>query len=181
MDRTPHEIVNPLSLPEPVGHAHALVAAPGRTVHVGCQTARRIDGVLSGTSVAQQFDQALANMMEALRAVGARPIHVVDMRVHTTSMNTYRINRTALESVYRRHMGRHYPPMTVVGVTELLDADALVEVACTAVVPEPRTEAPSVDEAAWEVEVADDLEDGPTGDGMEPEPAWPRAEGPPVR
>lgn len=181
MDRTPHEIVNPLSLAEPVAHAHALVVTPGRTVHVGCQTARRIDGVIVGQSVVQQFDQALANMVKALRAVGARPVHVVDMRVHTTAMSTYRINLTALGSVYRRHMGRHYPPMAVVGVTELLDADALVEVMCTAVVPEPRDGGLLVDEAAWEVEVADDLEDGPAEGGMEPEPARPREEERPVR
>lgn len=179
MDRTPHEIVNPLSLTDPVGYAHALVVAPGRIVHIGGQTARRIDGVLLGESVVQQFDQALANMVEALRAVGARPTHVVDMRVHTTSMSTYRINLTGLGSVYRRHMGRHYPPMTAVGVTELLDAEALVEVMCTAVVPEARDGGPLEDEAAWEVEVADDLVGGPTEDEMEParhrtpgRPAW---------
>lgn len=136
MERTTHEIVNPLSLSDPVGYAHALVVARGRTVYVGGQTSLRSDGVITGDSVVQQFDQALANMAEALRAAGAEPTHVVSMRVYTTSVDVYRINLKTLGSVYRRHMGRHYPPMSVVGVTELLTVGAKVELECVAVVPD---------------------------------------------
>ncbi|WP_017587041.1 RidA family protein [Nocardiopsis ganjiahuensis] len=136
MDRTPHEIINPLTLSDPVGYSHALVVTPGRTVYVGGQVARRSDGVLTGDSVVQQFDQALANMVEALRAAGAEPVHVVSMRVYTTAVGVYRVNLKTLGSVYRRHMGRYYPPMAVVGVTELLESGALVELECTAVVPD---------------------------------------------
>ena len=68
MDRTPHEIINPLTLSDPVGYSHALVVTPGRSVYVGGQTSRRSDGVLTGDSVVQQFDHSLANMVEALRA-----------------------------------------------------------------------------------------------------------------
>ncbi|MFI6576429.1 RidA family protein [Nocardiopsis sp. NPDC050513] len=135
MDRTPHQLVNPLSLAEPVGYSHALVVTPGRTVHVGGQTARRPDGGIVGDTVVQQFDHALANMVEALRAAGAEPVHVVTMCVYTTAVSAYRVNLATLGSVYRRHMGRYYPPMAVVGVTELLEAEALVELVCTAVIP----------------------------------------------
>jgi len=105
----------------------------------------------------------------------------VDIRVHTTSMNTYRINLTALNSIYRRHMGRHSPPLTVVGVTELLDADALVEVMCTAVVPEPHDKTLLVDEVAWKVEVSDDLEEEAFEAEVEVGTAQPRGNKPPVR
>ncbi|MET9711846.1 RidA family protein [Nocardiopsis alba] len=136
MDRTPHEIVNPLSLSDPIGYSHALVVTPGRTVYIGGQTSRRMDGVLTGDSLVQQFDQALANMVEALRAAKAEPTHVVSMRVYTTSVGVYRINLNTLGSIYRRHMGRYYPPMSVVGVTELLTSGAQVELECLAVVPD---------------------------------------------
>lgn len=151
MDRTPHKIINPLSLAEPVGYAHALVVTPGRTVHIGGQTARRPDGAVVGESVVQQFDQALGNAVEALRAAGAEPGHVVNMHVYTTAMSAYRVNLKTLGSVYRRHMGRYYPPMSVVGVTELLDTAALVELVCTAVVPDMRDADTLDDEEAWEL------------------------------
>ncbi|MFD3687642.1 RidA family protein [Nocardiopsis sp. NPDC058631] len=137
MGRTPHQIVNPLSLAEPVGYSHALVVGPGRLVHIGGQVSRRSDGKVAGGSVVEQFDRALTNVVEALRAAGAEPAHVVDMRVYTTAMRSYRVNSATIGSVYRRHMGRYYPPMAVVGVTDLWDPDALVELVCTAVVPKP--------------------------------------------
>jgi enamine deaminase RidA (YjgF/YER057c/UK114 family) len=149
--KTPHKIINPLSLAEPVGYAHALMVTPGRVVQVGGQVARRPDGAVVGDTVVQQFDQALANAVEALRAAGAEPGHVVSMHVYTTVIRSYRVNLNTLGSVYRRHMGRHYPPMSVVGVTELLDAAALVEVECTAVVPEARDSAALDEEEAWEL------------------------------
>jgi len=136
MDRTPHQIVNPLSLADPVGFSHALVVRPGQVIRVGGQIARRSDGRVAGKSVVEQFDRALANLVEALRAAGAAPAHVVDMCVYTTSMRSYRVNSGTIGSVYRRHMGRYYPPMAVVGVTDLLEPGALVALVCTAVVPE---------------------------------------------
>ncbi|GAB2500264.1 RidA family protein [Nocardiopsis aegyptia] len=165
MDLTPHKIINPLSLSEPVGYAHALVVTPGRAVHIGGQTARRPDGAVVGESVVQQFDQALANTVEALRSAGAEPGHVVSMHVYTTAMNSYRVNLRTLGSVYRRHMGRYYPPMSVVGVTDLLDAAALVEVVCTAVVPDMRDADTLDDEEAWELveEIDESLVTGPFG------------------
>ncbi|CAL9390938.1 hypothetical protein SUDANB121_01263 [Nocardiopsis dassonvillei] len=141
MDRTPHQIVNPLTLADPVGFAHALVVTPGKVVHIGGQVARRTDGVVAGDGVVQQFDRALGNVVEALRVAGAEPGHVVDMRIYTTAMRSYRVSSNTLGSVYRRHMGRHYPPMTVVGVTDLMEPEALVEIVCTAVVPDVRDQA----------------------------------------
>lgn len=149
MGRTPHEIVNPLTLAEPTGFSHALVVSPGRVVHVGGQRAHRPDGRIVGAGLAEQFDRALANAVEALRAAGAEPAHVVDMRVFTTSMAAYRTHSQSIGAVYRRHMGRFYPPMTVLGVVDLLDPDALVEVVCTAVVPEAAGSGPMRAEQAW--------------------------------
>jgi len=166
--KTPHEIVNPLTLAEPVGYSHALMVTPGRTVFVGGQTARRADGSVAGDAVVQQFDQALGNVVEALRGAGAEPVHVVDMRIHTTSMSTYRANLGPLGSIYRRHMGRHYPAMSAVGVQELLERGALVEITCTAVVPVVHDDAPLSDERALEIEVEEGVVSGPFGGPAEP-------------
>ena len=38
--------------------------------------------------------------------------------------------------VYRAVFGRHYPPMTLVVVDALLEAEALIEIEATAVVPD---------------------------------------------
>lgn len=133
---TPHRMVNPETLPPPVGFAHAVAAAPGRLVFLGGQTAHDREGRLPGESVVEQFDRAAANVVEALAAAGARPEHLVSVQIFVTSAEEYRASLGELGAVYRRHFGRHYPAIALFGVTALVDPQAKVELVGIAVVPE---------------------------------------------
>ena len=133
---TPHRVVNPPELAPPVGFAHAVVAAPGRVVFLGGQTAQAPDGSITGATVVEQFDVAAGNVVRALQAAGGRPEHVTSLVIHTTDMAAYRSSLRELGAVYRRHFGRHYPAMALLGVSELFDPAALVELVATAVVPD---------------------------------------------
>src|SRR5690625_6176382 len=66
------EFVNPPELAEPRGFSHAVVGT-GRTVFLAGQTALNQDGVIVGETVVEQFDQALGNIVTALRAAGGTP------------------------------------------------------------------------------------------------------------
>lgn len=134
--RNAHRIVNPPELAKPVGFAHAVVAAGGRTVYLAGQTAQGPDGVVGGDTVVEQFDLAAGNLVAALAAAGGRPEHLVSLTVYVTDMAAYRAALAALAPVYRRHFGRHYPAMALLGVAELFDPAALLEVLGTAVVPD---------------------------------------------
>ncbi|CAM3889943.1 RidA family protein [Nocardiopsis rhodophaea] len=134
---TPHRVVNPPTLAAPVGFAHAVVSVPGRTVHLAGQTAQRPDGTIIGPGLVEQFDQALANLLEAMRAAGAEPGHLVALNVYTTDVAAYRDNLKPLGAAYRRHLGRHYPAMALFGVSGLLAPEAKVELLGTAVIPDP--------------------------------------------
>lgn len=136
MVRSGHRIVNPPELAEPVGFAHAVVAAPGRTVYLAGQTAQGPDGVIVGGSVVEQFDVAAGNLATALTAAGGAPEHLVSLTVYVTDMPAYRAALAALAPVYRRHFGRHYPAMALLGVAELVDPAALLEILGVAVVPD---------------------------------------------
>ena len=50
---TPHRVVNPEGLAPPVGFAHAVVAAPGRTVYLGGQAAQGPDGRIVAATLAE--------------------------------------------------------------------------------------------------------------------------------
>jgi enamine deaminase RidA (YjgF/YER057c/UK114 family) len=127
---TPHDVVQA----RPAGYAHAVAAAPGRTVYLAGQTAQDARGEVSGDFVAQ-FDAAAANVMQALGAAGGAADHLVTMTVFVTDMNAYRTARGALRDVWRARFGTHYPAMAVVGVRELMDPAALVELQAIAVIP----------------------------------------------
>lgn len=133
--RTPHKIVNPPELAPAVGFAHAVVAAPGRTVYLGGQIGCGPDGTIEATTLAEQYDRALSNVVTALRAVGGEPEHLVSMTIYTTDVREYRARLPELGTAHRRHLGRHYPATALFEVTGLFDPQALVELVCLAVVP----------------------------------------------
>ena len=133
---SPHRIVNPETLEPPVGYSHAVVAAPGRTIYLAGQTGTRADGTLAGEGLLDQFDQASANVVEALEAAGGRPQHLVSMLIFVTDVDGYREARRDLGVIYRKHFGSHYPAAALLGVSSLFDRNAKVEVVCVAVVPE---------------------------------------------
>lgn len=117
-------IVNPPELPEPVGFAHAVVA--GGTVYLGGQTGE-------GASLVEQFDSAAGKLVIALRAAGGEPDGLVSLVVYTTDIEEYRSSTRELGEAWRRHFGRRYPAMALIGVSALLEPEARVELMGVAV------------------------------------------------
>jgi enamine deaminase RidA (YjgF/YER057c/UK114 family) len=129
-----HEIVNPQELAKPVGFAHAVVAAPGRTVYLGGQAAIGPDGAVRGTTIVEQFEVALDNLVAALAGAGGRPEHLVSLQVFVTDVEAYKASLPQLGAVWRRHFGRRYPALALLGVDALFDPEAMVELVGVAVV-----------------------------------------------
>lgn len=130
-----HQIVTAPGLAPPVGYAHAVRAAPGRTVWLGGQTALDAAGTVVGTSIAEQFDVAAGNVVAALDAAGARPADLVALTIYVTDVAAYRAALPDLGTVYQRHFGKHYVATALLGVAELFDAEAMVELVGVAVIP----------------------------------------------
>jgi enamine deaminase RidA (YjgF/YER057c/UK114 family) len=131
-----NEIVTAPELAAPVGYAHAVVAAPGgRTVHLGGQTALGPDGAIRGRTLTEQFDVAAGNVVAALAAAGGQPEHLVYVAIYVTDVAEYRASLGELGGVYRRHLGRHYPAMALLGVSALFDDAAKIEIVGVAVIP----------------------------------------------
>jgi enamine deaminase RidA (YjgF/YER057c/UK114 family) len=130
------ERVNPPSLATPSGFAHAVVAADGRLVFLAGQTALDGTGRVVGSTVAEQFEQAMTNLLTALSAAGGQPAHLASLTVYAVDLADYRAHGREIGAVWRRLVGREYPAMAAVGVSRLWDAAALVEVQGYAVIPQ---------------------------------------------
>ena len=135
MDRplTRHRVVNPPELARPTGYSHAIVAQPGRAIYLAGQTAQRADGSIAGNTMAEQFDQAAANLAIALRAAGGEPDDLVSMQIFVTDIEEYLRSRKEIRSAYQRQLGDHYPAMGLFQVSRLFDAAAKVELMAIAV------------------------------------------------
>ena len=130
--------MNPLQPPgwaTPKGYANG-VAARGTMVFVGGQI---------GWNGAQQFEsddfilqtkQALLNVHAVLACAGAGPEHMVRMTWYITDRDEYNARLRELGSAYRDVMGKHFPAMTCVEVSRLVEVRAKVEIEVTAVLPD---------------------------------------------
>jgi enamine deaminase RidA (YjgF/YER057c/UK114 family) len=132
-----HEIITAPELAAPVGYAHAVVAAPGRLVALGGQTALGPDGTIQGITLPEQFDVAAGNVVAALRAAGGTPQDIVSMQIFATDVADYRASLPALGRIWQQHFGRRYPASGLFGVVRLFDDEALVELMGLAVIEGP--------------------------------------------
>lgn len=121
-------LINPPGLPAPIGFSHAATMAPGRVVVLAGQVAHDPDGDITATSMPDQFEIALRNLATALDAAGGSATDLAWLQIFTTDMAAYRAELQQIGRRYRDILGAHYPPMALVGVTELFEPAAKVEV-----------------------------------------------------
>ncbi|WP_413675588.1 RidA family protein [Massilia cellulosiltytica] len=129
------EILQPPGWPRPRGYANG-IAARGRLVFVSGMIGWNADGRFASDDFSAQAGQALRNIVEVLRAAGARPEHIVRMTWYVVDRREYLAAGSALGAVYRDIIGAHYPAMTAVEVRALVEDRARVEIEATAVVPD---------------------------------------------
>jgi enamine deaminase RidA (YjgF/YER057c/UK114 family) len=135
MTQREHEIVTVPELAPAVGYAHAVGAAEGRVVYLGGQTAQTQAGTIAGETIIEQFELAARNLNAVLRAAGGRPDHLVSLQIFVTDVAAYRASLRPIGHAWRTHFGRHYPAMALIGVSELLDPAAKIELMGVAVIP----------------------------------------------
>ncbi len=128
------ERINPPTLAAPSGFSHA-VRATGTTVYLAGQTALEPGGAIAAGGIVRQFEQALANLLEALRAAGGAPEHLAKVTIYIVDVPAYRAEAREIGAVWRRLAGSEYPAAAGIGVARLWDDDALVEIEGVAVLP----------------------------------------------
>ncbi|HET9743774.1 MAG TPA: RidA family protein [Terriglobales bacterium] len=127
--------INPAQWPRPSGYSNSIVAQ-GTVVTIAGQIGwDPVSCKLVSGDFTQQARQALANVVTALEASGARPEHLVRLTWFITDREAYVAARKRIGEAYREEIGDHYPAMSVVVVANLLETGAKVEIEATAVVP----------------------------------------------
>jgi enamine deaminase RidA (YjgF/YER057c/UK114 family) len=78
--------------------------------------------------VVAQFEQALTNLLAALREAGGSRDAIASLTVYIVDMDDYRAHAREIGAVWKRLVGTDYPAMAGIGVARLWDAEALVEI-----------------------------------------------------
>ncbi|MBE0624973.1 MAG: RidA family protein [Burkholderiales bacterium] len=129
------EILTPPGWAPAIGYANGIAAAPGRIVFIAGQVGWDAQQKFHSTEIAPQFDQALQNILAVLAEAGGRPEHICRITAFCCDKPAYLAARGQLGAIWKRLMGRHYPCMSMIFVSDLLDSPGKIELEATAVVP----------------------------------------------
>lgn len=116
----------------PKGYANG-VAARGTLIFVGGQIGWNAEQRFESDDFIAQTRQALLNIREVLACGGAGPEHMVRMTWYIVDRIEYNARLRELGEVYREVLGKHFPAMTCIEVSALVEAQAKVEIEVTAV------------------------------------------------
>ena len=129
------EAINPPTWPKPRGYAHA-ISAKGKTVFLAGQIGWDETETIVSDDFVAQAKQALQNVVTVLAEAGGGPEHLVRLTWFVTDKKAYLSSLNELGGAYREVIGRHYPAMSLLVVTALVEERAKVEIEATAVLPE---------------------------------------------
>ena len=128
------QIHEPAGWPKPKGYANA-VSASGRAVFVAGQIGwDPVTLAFPAADFAGEVRQALTNVVTALEAAGARPDQITRLTWYIVDRDEYLRSQREIGRAYRDVIGRHFPAMSVVIVSGLVEKTARVEIEATAVV-----------------------------------------------
>ena len=120
----------------PKGYSNAVVLPKGRPLFVAGMVGWNEDEQIVSDDFAVQFRQALKNICACVETAGSRVDCIGRLTIYVTDKHDYERNVKAVGQAYRELMGRHFPAMTLVEVSRLLEKGALLELEATGVVPD---------------------------------------------
>jgi enamine deaminase RidA (YjgF/YER057c/UK114 family) len=131
-----HKVLQPAEWARAKGYSNG-IAARGTQVFIAGQIGWDAQQRFSDERLAPQVRMALKNVVRVLEEAGGRPEHIVRLTWYLTSRQDYLDQLPQIGAMYRDVMGRHYPAMSVVEVSALVERQAKVEIEATAVLPDP--------------------------------------------
>lgn len=117
------------------GYANGIVAE-GRLLFVGGQIGWTADQVFEAHDFIGQMVQALRNIRDVVEAAEGSVEHITRLTWYVTDKREYLAHQGEVGAAYREVMGYHFPAMTMVVVSALVEDEAKVEIEATAVLPD---------------------------------------------
>jgi enamine deaminase RidA (YjgF/YER057c/UK114 family) len=121
----------------PIGYANGIAVDAGKLVFIAGQVGWDAQQRFASDQLVPQFEQALDNVLAVLAQAGGAPQHICRITAYCCDKPAYLAARRELGAIWRARMGQHYPAMSMIFVSDLLDSPARIELEATAVVPVP--------------------------------------------
>ena len=126
-----HDIIQPEGWAKAKGYANGVVSRNG-TLYVGGQIGWNEQQEFESDDFILQMEQALKNIVAIVETAGGSVTDIVRLTWYVTDKREYLARQREVGEIYRNVLGRHFPAMTMVVVSGLVEDRALVEIEATA-------------------------------------------------
>ena len=117
------------------GYANGMVAE-GKVLFVGGQIGWNAQQEFETHDFIGQMTRALRNIVDVVQAAGGEVADITRLTWYVTDKAEYLRRQKEVGEAYRAVMGYHFPAMTMVVISALVEDEAMVEIEATAVLPQ---------------------------------------------
>lgn len=129
-----HYLFNPEGMAPATGFSYGAVVGEGKTLYIAGMTGHYGDLTID-EGIVDQFARACESLAKVIVEGGGEPSDLVSLTIYTSDMALYRDNLKLIGEAWRATFGKEFPPMALIGISELFDPKAVVELVGVAVVP----------------------------------------------
>ena len=129
------QVLLPPGWAPPIGYANGIAADAGRIVFIAGQVGWNAQQQFESADIVPQFEQALKNVLAVLAQAGGQPQHICRITAYCCDKPGYLAARAQIGKTWRELMGKHFPAMSMIFVSDLLDDPGKIELEATAVLP----------------------------------------------
>ena len=126
-----HETIQPEGWLPALGYANGMLTKDG-TLHSGGQIGWDANKVFVEGGFIPQMKQALSNIAAIVEAAGGQISDVTRLTWFVTDKSEYLSHQTEVGRAYRDVFGKHFPAMSMIIVSGLVEDEALIEIEATA-------------------------------------------------
>jgi enamine deaminase RidA (YjgF/YER057c/UK114 family) len=135
-EKTRFTPINPPSLGSHPGYSNGMLAhRGGHFLFIAGQVGWNEEHQMVGPGFVEQLGKALENVLQVVKEAGGAPTHIGRLTIYVVNHTEYLAHLHDIGVIYRQFMSQHYPAMTLVEVSALLEPGAKVEIEATAVLP----------------------------------------------
>lgn len=126
-----HQTIHPSGWLPAKGYANGVLTKDG-TLHIGGQIGWDANRKFVDGGFIEQMKQALRNIAAIVEEAGGQVSDVTRLTWFVTDKEEYLARQAEVGVAYREVFGRHFPAMSMVIVSDLVEDEALVEIEATA-------------------------------------------------
>ncbi len=118
-----------------IGYSNGIKVSAGQLIFVAGQVGWNKDQIFESEDLVPQFEQALKNVLSVVREGGGDAQHICRITAFCCDKPAYLAARPELGKIWRAQMGKYFPAMSMIFVSDLLDHPGKIELEATAVLP----------------------------------------------